>query len=174
MSTGYIYGKPRELIYPKMGKHDYLLYERTFKDRVKNPDMGICHVIAGLAGDCRKTYCFPTQKKICELMVRFGYRDMSRRTLNRNLAALEQDGYVQRVRRHEHVKGVGIVFHSTLYRLTVKFFKAVNHIVQARQRFTDLVKKWRGKVLRNDLSGVHVPIQAQHRTPSIRVINSTG
>jgi DNA-binding HxlR family transcriptional regulator len=161
---------PRELIYAGhyYGKHNRVPYKRTFNDRVKHPEMGLCHVIAGLAGHYFKTWSHPNQEKLCELLKRFGHRSMSVRTLNRHLAALEQDGFIVRTRRHEYVKGKGVVLRSTLYKMRAAFFEMVSKVVKAHARWQEMLKKNRGKSPAEALSGVHLPHSAQHRNPSFK------
>jgi hypothetical protein len=89
--------------------------ENNSGNTVTNPDFRILEVICGLAGWHRKTYCFPTQEKLCELVKKFTGRSMSRRTLNRHLRALEQGQWLRRRRRHVYDKKRGFLLRSTLY-----------------------------------------------------------
>jgi hypothetical protein len=82
---------------------------------VRNPDFRILEVLCGLAGKFGKTYSFPSQEKLLELVKRFTGREMSRRTLNRHLRALEEGHWLRRRRRHVYDKKRGFVFRSTLY-----------------------------------------------------------
>lgn len=85
-----------------------------------NTDFRLVHLLAGLAGHHGKRYCFPSQDKLCELVMRFYDRTMSRRTLNRHLAGLESSGWIRRQRRHRLHPENGWTFRSTLYTLTNK------------------------------------------------------
>ncbi len=104
---------------------------------VKNPDSRICEVLAGLAAHHRRYWCYPSQTKICELLQRFTGRIMSKRTLNRHLAALERDGQIRRKRRHHHDKHRGMVLRSTLYTIAGRFLARIGRIVQAAARWRD-------------------------------------
>lgn len=90
--------------------------QRRADSTVINPDFRIMEVICGLAGKFAKTYCFPTQEKLVQLVADFTGRQMSVRTLNRHLAALEAGQWLKRTRRHMHDKQRGFIFRSTLYR----------------------------------------------------------
>jgi hypothetical protein len=83
----------------------------------RNPDVRIIEVLAGLACRYNKAYSFPSQDKILELLKRHTGRLMSRRTLNRHLAALERDGWVRRLRRHRRGQSGALELHSTLYHM---------------------------------------------------------
>lgn len=83
----------------------------------RNPDVRIIEVLAGLACRYNKSYSFPSQDKILELLRRHTGRLMSRRTLNRHLAALERDGWIRRLRRHRRGQSGRLELHSTLYHM---------------------------------------------------------
>ncbi len=104
---------------------------------VRNPDSRICEVLAGLAAHHHRYWCYPSQAKICELLQRFTGRIMSRRTLNRHLAALERDGQIRRKRRHHRDPHRGMVLRSTLYTIAGRFLCRINRIVQAAARWRD-------------------------------------
>jgi len=73
-----------------------------------------------------KDYCFPAQLTILSLLKdRQGFQK-SRATLNRWLRVIEDDRYIKRKRRIKRHKVYGMVFHSTLYKITRKgyFFMA--------------------------------------------------
>lgn len=65
-----------------------------------------------------KLYCFPSQEKILELLVKFCSHKISRRQLNYDLAAIENHGLIRRVRRHRRSKKRGMEFRSTLYEIS--------------------------------------------------------
>lgn len=124
-----------------------------FQDAVINPDTKICEVLAGLAAHHWRTWCFPSQDKICELLQRFTGRVMSRRTLNRHLNALERDGMLRRQRRHKRDPHRGMMLRSTLYTIAGRFMARIGRIVTAAKRFAKLPHRSR--------SGVRVPKMAQ-------------
>ncbi len=132
----------------------------TTSRTVLNPDTRICEVLAGLAAHTYKTWCFPTQDKIRELLKRFTGREMSRRTLNRHLAALERDGQLTRKRRHIKHPKFGMVLRSTLYLIGGRFMARIGRIVTASKRWAEARASAR--------SGVHVPLLAQHRNPTFK------
>lgn len=82
---------------------------------VRNPDQRIAEVLLGLMGWARKTYVYPSQLKILELLRSFTGRAMSRRTLCRHLRALERDGYLRRCRRLAERPAGQLHIRTTLY-----------------------------------------------------------
>jgi len=80
-------------------------------------------VIYTLTGTCRtynKGYCFPTQEHITRLVKKFHTVSLSRRHLNRILKRIEEDGLIERVRRHSHKKDGSLWLRSTLYKILGK------------------------------------------------------
>lgn len=122
---------------------------------VVNPDTRICEVLAGLAAHHRKTWCYPTQEKILQLLKQFTGRVMARRSLNRHLAALERDGQIRRIRRHHATKQHGWTMRSTLYVIGGRFLARMRRINQAVTRFLALGPN-------AVLSGIRVPGAAQY------------
>lgn len=102
---------------------------------VINPDTRICEVLAGLAAHHHKTWCFPTQQKLVELVKRFTGRVLCRRTLNRHLAGLERDGHIRRIRRHRAERGRGMTFHSTVYVIGGRYLARIRRIHEAVLRW---------------------------------------
>ena len=70
-----------------------------------------------------KKYCYPSQDKIIELLNKYHNIKISRRSLNRWLRYLEDEGYF--VRRRRITKGDDDRFHfkSTIYIIKGKMFK---------------------------------------------------
>jgi hypothetical protein len=60
----------------------------------------LLHALYAIAAKYGKTYCYPSQKKLLELLKTHYDISISRRTLNRWLAFLEGEGYIFRTRRH--------------------------------------------------------------------------
>lgn len=142
-----------------------------FPDTVINPDTRIVEVLAGLAAHTFKTWCFPSQEKLLELLYKFTGRTMSRRTLNRHLAALERDGHISRKRRHIRDKKLGLILRSTLYTIGGRFMARIGRIVEASARWKQAradAKNWRGKPGVSSRSGIHVPSLAQNKEPSLK------
>lgn len=70
-----------------------------------------------------KDYCWPSQKKIIELMdIRQGIKK-SRATLNRWLARAQEEKYLLRRRRIKRHPLHGMVFKSSLYKITIKGYR---------------------------------------------------
>lgn len=67
-----------------------------------------------------KAYCFPSQETIIKLMKSFGTVDISRATLNRWLRVIEDKKYIIRRRRIKKDPEHGMMFKSTLYKITIK------------------------------------------------------
>jgi hypothetical protein len=84
-----------------------------------------------------KRYCYPSQRRIGELLLDYHGVDISNRTLNRDLRLLVDGGYIKRVRRTKRVIGCGKQFSSTLYK-----FKARAYI------WLNSMAKWSERVLR--------------------------
>lgn len=83
-------------------------------------------ILSCLLGVCLKhgkKYCYPSQSKLLELLSEYHGYDISVRTLNRDLALLVADRYLDRVRRTRMIKGCGKRFTSTLYKFRVKAYK---------------------------------------------------
>lgn len=82
-----------------------------------------------------KGYAFPSQKKILKLSRKWSHIKMSRRTLNRVLKELENDGWFDRVRRHREGPDGKIVFASTLYKFKARCFSYVDGLGKFANRF---------------------------------------
>lgn len=67
-----------------------------------------------------KDYCFPSQETIIKLMKKFRTVDKSRPTLNRWLKVIEDGKYLIRRRRIKRDPQKGMIFKSTLYKITIK------------------------------------------------------
>lgn len=79
-------------------------------------------IIDGLSRHYGKKYCYPSQKKLMELLEkRLGIK-ISIATLNRWLRSIEDDGFLTRLRRIRRDKVLGTIFQSTLYTLKKKSF----------------------------------------------------
>jgi hypothetical protein len=76
----------------------------------------------------QKYYCYVSQRRILELLVKYHRMGISRRTLNRDLRWLEDNGYISRLRRIRVDRNGGLVFTSTLYRFKGKLFNWLNSL----------------------------------------------
>src|ERR671937_2020520 len=88
----------------------------------------LLHALYAIAAKYGKSYCYPSQTKILELLkIRYDI-SISRRTLNRWLAFLEGEGYIFRTRRHTRGTDGGVSFKSTLYRFGKKALRLLKKI----------------------------------------------
>ena len=72
-----------------------------------------------------KLYCFPAQFKIIELLGLYQNLEVSIATLNRWLKDSEEKKYIMRIRRIKKDRKKGIMFKSTLYKITIKGYHAL-------------------------------------------------
>lgn len=80
-------------------------------------------IIRGLSEYHGKKYCYPSQKKILELLKnRIGIK-ISIATLNRYLRVVEDRGWVKRIRRIRRDPIKGMIFQSTLYIILKKGYR---------------------------------------------------
>jgi len=96
----------------------------------------------------RKAYCFPSQARIVRFFEEeFGFK-LSRRQLNRTLLHMCEGRLIRRVRRHRREKGRGMVFHSTLYEITIKGWRLLYKAgVVSKARFLEMVNRFRSFLL---------------------------
>jgi len=66
-----------------------------------------------------KLYCYPAQLTIMNLLAVYHDTNIAIATLNRWLRDLEDKGYILRTRRIRKDKRRGIMFRSTLYKITI-------------------------------------------------------
>jgi hypothetical protein len=90
--------------------------------------------LLGIAKKHNKKYCWVSQKKLGELVGEFGGIWMSNRTLNRDLRFLEDDGWIQRVRRITMGDDGRFKFRCTLYKFKAKVFNTLFSIGNAVKR----------------------------------------
>lgn len=92
-----------------------------------------------------KDYCWPSQKKIIELLEKWRGIKISRATLNRWMRAIEDDKFLQRRRRIKRDKALGMVFKSTLYSITLKGLKQLTRAgVNCKRLFDKTLNKVKG------------------------------
>jgi len=72
-----------------------------------------------------KLYCYPSQLKIMWLLSLYQDTNIAIATLNRWLRDLEDKGYIKRTRRIWRDKRRGIMFKSTLYKITIQGYQAL-------------------------------------------------
>ena len=85
----------------------------------------VLSVLHGLNGIYNKLYCYPSQVKILALLSNFQDTEIGIATLNRWLRDMEDRGYIIRVRRIKRDKRRGILFKSTLYKITLLGYRAL-------------------------------------------------
>lgn len=71
----------------------------------------------GLSSYHQKKYCYPSQLKIMELLQSRQGLKISIATLNRYLKAVEEAGFIRRIRRIRRDPRKGTVFQSTIYQI---------------------------------------------------------
>lgn len=117
-----------------------------------------------------KAYCYPSQRRLLELLRKFHRVVISRRTLNRHLAILEAAHFFTRVRRHREgpaqvnpITGVQgrpkVLFASTLYKLQGRAFNWVHQL---------------GTMAASFFTFFHVPKLAQYKSVSARYGSHSG
>jgi len=90
--------------------------------QLKSRPMVVLEALLGVARKYKKNYCWVSQDRLCNLVGEFGGIWISKRSLNRDLRFLEQDGWIERVRRHKRGADGRILFASTLYKFRGKVF----------------------------------------------------
>ena len=94
----------------------------------------------------KKDYCFPSQKKILELLDIRQDIKQSRATLNRWLRVIEDEGYIVRRRRIKRDPKYGMMFKSTLYFMTLKGLHLLKRMgVPCRDLFNKVLNKITGR-----------------------------
>lgn len=90
----------------------------------------------------RKDYSWPSQEKIIELMdIRQGIRK-SRATLNRWLRIVEDGKYLIRRRRIKRDRIHGMMFKSTLYKITIKGYRLLQAFGVDMSREIAAYERW--------------------------------
>ena len=109
----------------------------------------ILMTLIGVAKCHKKAYCWVSQNRQLELLDKYHSWNISRRTLNRRLRELEDEGYFIRIRRHLKAADGHLVLRSTLYKFCGKLFNWLAGL-----------KRWLGSVF-----GVYaVPRWSQHNS----------
>ncbi len=90
--------------------------------------MPILSIIQGLSKYHGKKYCYPSQKKVLELLKnRLGIK-ISIATLNRYLRVIEDTGLLRRIRRLRRDDVKGMIFQSTIYIITYKGYTLLHNM----------------------------------------------
>ena len=136
------------------------------ENTVRRPDVRIATLLMQLAGHYRKHYCHPTQAKLIELARRFTGLTLSRRSLNRHLNALQDQGYLHRTRRHQHDKVRGFVMRSTLYRIGARYLQQLRAVHVGLGRFRESLEK--------SVASIRVPRAAQYASNLLKMLVTQG
>lgn len=92
-----------------------------------------------------KNYCFPSQKKIIDLLEKFHGVVIKRRQLNYILAYLEKEQFIDRKRRLKTSNQGKIIFNTTLYwlkkRAWIYLSKTLRTIQSAGLKLREVFKK---------------------------------
>jgi hypothetical protein len=105
----------------------------------QRPNLQLLAVLVKLCEINSRSWCYPSQEKLLELLERFHGMTRSRRQLNRDLASLEAYGYIQRTRRHTKAKDGSLWLKSTLYTLRKAAYSLIGIFGAAAQKLSTLV-----------------------------------
>lgn len=86
-------------------------------NQVKKPDLRILACLAHIAAKYGRLWCYPNQATLRAILAKHYALDVSPRTLNRHLAALQAQGYLDRIRRHTADSKGQLILKSTVYKL---------------------------------------------------------
>ena len=115
-----------------------------------------------------KAYCFPSQARIVRFLEEELGLKKCRRQLNRDLKFMCEGRLIRRVPRHRREKGRGMVFHSTLYEITVKGWHLLYKVgIISKARFASMVNRFR-----SFLQGLKRPGPASRRTSGLDALGS--
>ena len=84
-----------------------------------------------LCGHGSKAYAYPTQSTLCQLLKKHYGINISRRTLCRWMAALEDAGYIRRIRRIRRGLGGSPEYTSTLYILSARARRLIRRLARS-------------------------------------------
>jgi len=116
----------------------------------------VLFTLAAVAASHGKGYCYPSQKTILALCSQYQDSSFSIRTLNRYLLELEECAYIVRVRRHLRSKTGELIFKSTLYKFTKKFYNYIGSL---------------GKQIKSFLGSIRLPFMANNPFKEKKIIS---
>ena len=93
-----------------------------FDSNLRSRPLVVLSALLGVAEKYKKRYCWVSQERLRQLVGEYGGIWMSRRTLNRDLRFLEDQGWIERIRRHRRGDNGKILYASTLYKFKGKVF----------------------------------------------------
>jgi len=126
------------------------------RPELRSQRAAILMMLVGVARTHNKAYCWISQNRQLELLAKYHSWNISRRTLNRRLKELVEEGYIVRIRRHIKNGSGGIRFNSTLYKFKAKLFVWLRRL---------------GGFIRKALSFARVPYLAQYSSLREEEIN---
>lgn len=88
----------------------------------------ILSTLVAVAKCHNKPYCFVSQGRVLELLEKYHSWNISRRTLNRRLKELEDEGFFVRIRRHRRALDGHLILRSTLYKFCGKLFAWIGRL----------------------------------------------
>ncbi|MBA7492403.1 hypothetical protein ES702_02953 [subsurface metagenome] len=101
----------------------------------------VLSIIQGLSKYHGKKYCYPSQKKVLELLKnRLGIQ-ISIATLNRYLRVIEDKGLLRRIRRLKRDPLKGMIFQSTIYIITYKGYTLLHQLGTRVWKYIQRVSK---------------------------------
>jgi len=121
----------------------------------------------------QKKYCVPSQVRIEELVEKYHGFDFSNRTLNRDLAILESEGYIKRVRRIRPDACGKLVFCTTLYKFTGKLFNWLYSLGNTAKKLFAFFRlpKWADHSLPKERKCV---VSSSHGSGKVRFVERDG
>lgn len=96
-----------------------------FDSNLRSRPMVLLSALLGIAKKYNKKYCYVSQDRLRVLAGEFGGIWMSNRTLNRDLRFLEDDGWIERIRRLRRGPDGKLLFACTLYKFRAKVFNTL-------------------------------------------------
>jgi len=81
-----------------------------------------------------KRYCYPSQKKLCEILGKYYSNPIKRRALNYHLRHLEDKQYISRTRRIKKEPDGSLKFASTLYFFTKRGYRFLAKIMNLSKK----------------------------------------
>jgi len=98
------------------------------KNQLSTLSSEILSIINGLSDKFGQLYCYPSQMKILTLLEKRFDVKRCRSTLNKQLKKMEKLGFIERTRRHRRDKHKGMIFKSTLYKITLNGYDHLRKI----------------------------------------------
>ncbi len=126
---------------------------------VKSQYEAIMETLFRIARKYQKAYCYPSQGRLLSLLRKYHHINISRRTLNRRLREMEDQGYFGRTRRHRRDDSGHMLFNSSLFRLMGRAFNWLYNL---------------GAMAKGFFSFYRVPKLALYKSSTARDLSSGG